>query len=177
MIRFTATIDVDTRDPDKKGWSFIIISKALSHKLNPGVRKGFRVKGTLDKLEIKQTSILPVKGERFMLPINATMRKGTGKKAGDKLTVELEVDKKPYKMNDDFMVCLSDEPAAQKHFQSLAPSHQRYFSKWIDDAKTSATKEKRITLSLSALTRKMDYGQMIREQHSLAGRDPDRYKF
>ncbi|HZY82881.1 MAG TPA: hypothetical protein VFE50_25350 [Cyclobacteriaceae bacterium] len=54
MIKFTATIEIDSRDPDKLGWSFIIINKTLSEKLNPGVRKGFRVKGRLDKFEIKQ---------------------------------------------------------------------------------------------------------------------------
>ena len=167
MVRFTATIEIDSRDPDKKGWSFIIISKTISNKLNPGVRKGFRVKGRLDKYEIKQTSLLPVSGERFMLPINATMRKGTGKKAGDKLTVELELDKKEYTMNEDFLACLKDEPAAQKYFKTLPPSHQRYFSKWIDDAKTADTREKRILLALSALGRQMNFNLMIREQHSL----------
>lgn len=166
-IKFTATIDTDTRDPDKRGWSFIIINKNLSNKLNPGVRKGFRVKGKLDSFEIKQTSILPVSGDRFMLPINAAMRKGTGKKAGDKLVVQLELDKKAYKMNDDLIACLSDEPVALSHFKTLAPSHQRYFSKWIDDAKTPETKEKRIMLSVSALSREMNYSQMIREQHAL----------
>jgi hypothetical protein len=167
MIKFTATIDIDTRDPDKKGWSFIIINKTLSNKLNPGVRVGFRVKGKLDNFEIRQTSLLPVSGERFMLPINARMRKGTGKKAGDKIVVELEVDKKPIKLNEDLIVCLRDEPAANEYYKSLAPSHQRYFSKWIDDAKTASTKEKRIMICVNALARKMDFGQMMREGKQL----------
>ena len=164
MVKFTATIQIDSRDPDKKGWSFIIISKALSEKLNPGVRTGFRVKGKLDSHTIKQTSLLPVSGNRFMLPINAGMRKATGKKAGDKLIVELELDKVKPKMNGDLLACLHDDPVANAYFKTLAPSHQRYFGKWIDDAKTTSTKEKRLTICLSALARKMDFGQMIREQ-------------
>lgn len=175
MIKFTATVDVDSRDREKLGWSFIIINKTLSNKLNPGVRKGFRVKGKVDKFEIRQTSLLPVKGDRFMLPFNAKLRKGTGKKAGDKIVVELELDKAPLKLNADLVACLKDDPIAEAFFKKLAPSHQRYFSKWIDDAKTGATKEKRITLSLSALNRKMHFGLMIREQHVKAGRDPDRH--
>lgn len=167
MIKFTATIEIDSRDPDKKGWSFIILNKTLSNKLNPGVRKGFRVKGKLDSFPIKQTSLLPVSGDKFMLPINAKMRKGTGKKAGDKIVVELELDKAKFKMNDDLMVCLNDEPKAIEHFNTLAPSHQRYFSKWVEDAKTEPTRAKRITIALSALSRKMDFGMMIREQHKL----------
>jgi hypothetical protein len=163
MIRFKAEIRQDSRDPEKKGWSFIIINKTLSNKLNPGVRKGFRVKGRLDNYEIKMTSLLPVSGERFMLPINAKMRKATGKQAGDKLVVEMEVDKGKLKLSDDLLVCLKDEPEAEKYFKSLAPSHQRYFSKWVEDAKTEGTRTKRISLTLAALSRKYDFGRMIRE--------------
>jgi len=166
MIKFTATIDIDSRDPDKKGWSFIIISKTLSGKLNPGVRKGFRVKGKLDNFEIKQTSLLPVSGERFMLPFNAAMRKGTGKSAGDKIVVQLELDKKPLKLSEDLLVCLRDEPVAEAYFKKLPPSHQRYYSKWIDDAKTEETKAKRITLALSALSKQKHFGEMLRESRT-----------
>jgi hypothetical protein len=164
MVKFTATIDVDSRDPDKLGWSFIIIGKTIANKLNPGVRKGFRVKGKLDNHEIRQTSLLPVKGGRFMLPFNATMRKATGKKAGDKIVVEMEVDRKPLKLSDDLIVCLKDEPKAYEFFRTLAPSHQRYFSKWIDDAKTEETRAKRITRALSALSRNMHFGQLLKEK-------------
>jgi hypothetical protein len=166
MIKFTAKIDIDSRDREKLGWSFIIINKTLSSKLNPGVRQGFRVKGKLDSYKIKQVSLLPVSGERFMLPFNAKFRKGTGKKAGDKIEVELEVDNSPFRLSDDLVTCLQDEPVAYEHFKSLPPSHQRYFSKWIDEAKTDETKSKRITMSLSALGRKMGYGEMIREEHA-----------
>jgi len=175
MIRFTATIEMDSRDPDKLGWSFIIINKTLSVKLNPGVRKGFRVKGKLGDYQIKQTSLLPVSGDRFMLPFNAKMRKATGKKAGDKIVVEFEIDKATLKINADLVACLEDEPAAYSFFKTLVPSHQRYFSKWIGDAKTGPTKEKRIAMAISALSRKMNFVLMIREQHTKAGRDPDRY--
>jgi hypothetical protein len=169
MIRFTATIQQDSRDPEKQGWSFIIISKALSNKLNPGVRKGFRVKGKLDNYEIKQTSLLPVSGERFMLPINATMRKATGKKAGDKLVVEMEVDKTKLKLSADLLACLKDDPAADKFFKSLPPSHQRYFSNWVAGAKTETTRAKRITLALAALSRQKHFGIMMKEEKMLSG--------
>jgi hypothetical protein len=163
MVRFTVTIRQDSRDPEKKGWSFIILGKAICNKLNPGVRKGFRVRGKLDNYEIRQTSLLPVSGECFMLPINATMRKATGKKAGDKLVVEMEVDKTKLKLSSDLLVCLKDEPAAEKFFNSLAPSHQRYFSNWVESAKTEPTRAKRIALSLAALSRQKHFGIMMRE--------------
>lgn len=163
MIKFTATIEIDSRDPDKLGWSFIIINKTLSARLNPGVRKGFRVKGKLDSFEIKQTSLLPVSGGKFMLPFNAKMRKGTGKQKGDKVTVQLEVDKAPPKINADLLACLEDEPAAKAYFKRLPPSHQRYFSNWIGEAKTVSTRTTRIAMALNALAQRKHFGFMIRE--------------
>ena len=60
------------------------------------------------------------------------------------------------------MECLADEPAASAFFQSLAGSHQRYFSKWIDSAKTEPTRTKRIALAVNALAKKWGYPEMIR---------------
>lgn len=99
----------------------------------------------------------------FIIPFNASMRKGTGKKAGDKLTVELEVDEGKFVFSPDLMACLADEPSAIKHFKTLPGSHQKYFSKWVDSAKTSATKAKRIAMAVSALSRQMGYQEMMRE--------------
>jgi hypothetical protein len=44
----------------------------------------------------------------------------------------------------------------------MPPSHQAYWSKWIESAKTEGTRTKRITQSVIALAKKFDYGQMIR---------------
>ena len=60
------------------------------------------------------------------------------------------------------MDCLADEPAAIEFFKTLAGSHQRYFSKWIDSAKTIETKTKRIAWAVTALAKKQGYGEMIR---------------
>jgi len=62
----------------------------------------------------------------------------------------------------DLLACLEDEPEAMAFFQSLAASHRKYFSKWIDDAKTDATRTKRLVQAVEGLKRKMDYGTMIR---------------
>jgi hypothetical protein len=42
-------------------------------------------------------------------------------------------------------------------------SHQVYFSKWIESAKTNATKTKRIVMALTAFSKKQGYPEMIRE--------------
>lgn len=90
------------------------------------------------------------------------MRKGIGKKQGAMVQVQLTEDKAPFKFNQDFLDCMADEPTANDFFKTLTPSHQRYFSKWIDEAKTDPTRTKRIAQAVSALSQKMGYAEMIR---------------
>jgi hypothetical protein len=164
MIAFTATIQRFDKKGEKTGWSYIEISAAQAQKLKPGTRTSFRVKGKLDQFAIKQVALIPMGDGKFIIPFNATMRKGTGKKHGDKVKVVLEADESKFKLNADFMACLKDDPVANAYFKSLPVGHQRYFSKWIDSAKTTPTKTKRIVMAVNALARKMGFPEMIREE-------------
>jgi hypothetical protein len=163
VIKFTTTIQRFSKQGEKTGWSYIEISARQANQIKPGTKVSFRVKGKLDNYAIKQVATLPMGEGAFIIPFNATFRKGTGKKHGDKITVQLEEDKAEFQMSADFMACLADEPIAIKHFESLPGSHQRYFSKWIDSAKSDQTKAKRIAMAVNALARKMGYAEMIRE--------------
>lgn len=163
MVTFTTTIKIDNRSGDKAGWSYIIIPARQASKLMPGSRKGFRVKGSIDTYKLNKTSLLPMGGGEFMLPVNGTIRKAIGKKSGDKVTLVLEVDKRRLELSKDLMASLGDEPEALKFFKSLPMSHQQYFSKWIESAKTVETKTKRIVLSVKALSQKKGFGPMMRE--------------
>jgi len=60
------------------------------------------------------------------------------------------------------MECLADEPKALAFFNDFVPSHKRYFSNWIESAKTEPTKTKRITQTITALLKGFDFGQMLR---------------
>ena len=77
--------------------------------------------------------------------------------------VKLEADDSAFIFNADFMKCLDFEPDAKKFFKTLTGSHQRYFSKWIDSAKTEPTKTKRIAMAVNALAKKWGYPQMLRD--------------
>ena len=90
------------------------------------------------------------------------MRKGTGKRKGAMLKVQLQVETKQLPISPELMDCLSDEPKAQEFFNTLTPGHQRYFSNWIESAKTVETRSKRIAQSVNALSKKFGYGEMIR---------------
>lgn len=158
IIKFTALI---SKVNNKGGWSYIIIDKKYGQKLKPKTRTSFRVKGTLDQHPIQKTSLLPMRNGNFMLPINGAIRKGTGKKAGDKLKVSIELDERKLSLSKDLLACLKDDPEAMTFFKSLSRSNQQYFSKWVDDAKTAPTKARRITISLIAFSKKMNYTDML----------------
>ena len=101
-------------------------------------------------------------GGDFILPLNAAMRKGTGKRKGEKLEVIMEVDHHEPGPPPELLECLEDEPLARQRFESLTKSHRNYFSNWINDAKTEPTKSKRIAATIDALEKGLDFGQMLR---------------
>lgn len=162
MVQFTATIHKFGKMGEKTGWTYFELPADIVQQLKRGNKKEFKVKGKLDGYAIKRVSVLPMGGGAFIMPLNAAMRRSLGKKQGATLTVQLAEDKSNFVFNKDFMDCLDDEPAAKEFFQSLTGSHQRYFSKWIDSAKTDPTKTKRIAMAITALARKWGYPEMIR---------------
>lgn len=162
MIKFQSLIKKFEKHGEKTGWSYIEISSAIACQLNPGIRKSFRVKGKLDQCPVQGLSLLPMGDGHFILSINATLRKKTGKKAGQILDVQLQLDTLPYTLDTELLEALEMDPMALDYFQSLTKSHQNYFSKWIEAAKTKETKYKRIEATFQAMLRKQNYAQMIR---------------
>lgn len=166
MTTFTATIHQFDEQGDKTGWTYIIVPADIAQELYPGNRKTFRVKGKLDQFAIRSIAVQPMGDGSFLMALNAGMRKGIGKRKGASLKVALQQDDSPQEIVPELLECLEDEPGALAYFQSLAPSHQRYFSKWVESAKTEPTRAKRLAICVSALSRKMEYGPMIREQQA-----------
>ena len=162
MIRFAATILKFKEKGEKTGWTYIEVPGKYAEQLLPGNKKSFRVKGKLDDYEISRVALIPMGEGDFIIAFNADMRKGTMKRHGDTINVSLQLDQTTYQQPEDFIECLHDEPAALNHFKTLAMSHQNYFGKWIESAKTIETRTKRISQALNALSKKMGYSEMIR---------------
>lgn len=167
MITCTATILKFDEQGEKTGWSYITIPADIAEQLMPGNKRSFRVKGFLDQYAFNQVSLLPMGKGDFIMPINADIRKSIHKGKGAMLKVKMEVDLKPVELNEDMLQCLRDEPEAFTYFNKLPKSHQKYYSKWIESAKTEATKAKRIALAVTACARRMSYGEMIRSHKTL----------
>jgi hypothetical protein len=162
MVSFTTKLHQFEQQGEKTGWTYIEIPADIAQQLKPGNKKSFRVKGKLDNFPIKSVAIMPMGGGSFILAVNATMRKGIGKRKGAMVKVQLQEDKAEIPLNAELLECLKDDPDAQANFNKLAKSHQLYFSKWIDSAKTEATKTNRLTRALIALAKGWGYPEMMR---------------
>jgi hypothetical protein len=164
MVSFTTTILKFGEMGEKTGWTYIEVPADQAEKLKTGNKKSFRVRGRLDEFAIGGVALMPMGDGDFIMPLNAAIRKGIGKRKGAKLTVKIEVDDAPVKLSAELLDCLADEPKALEFFNKLTPGHQKYFSNWINSAKTEATKTKRIAMAVNAMARGLHYGLMIREQ-------------
>jgi hypothetical protein len=162
MTKFATVIKKFDKQGEKTGWTYIEISASEAKKINPGVKTSYRVKGKLDDFAFQKLALIPMGEGSFILPLNAKIRKAIAKRMGDKLRVEMDLDVRQIEPSADFIKCLKQDPEAHEFFKSLSGSHQRYFSKWIDDAKTTATKTKRIVMALTAFSKKQGFSEMMR---------------
>jgi hypothetical protein len=168
MVEFIATLKQFGQQGEKTGWTYFEIPADIAEELKPRNKKSFRVRGKIDDHAISGIALLPMGGGVFIMPVNADLRKVIRKKKGAMIKVKLQEDKKPFAFNKDFIECLNDEPEAKQFFGTLPGSHQRYFSKWIDSAKTEPTKVKRIANAVTCLAKHMGYGEMIRAGKGLS---------
>ena len=163
MIKITAVISKFGSKGEKTGWSYILIPSKLAQQLKPGFRKSFRIRGRLDEHIFSGLALIPMGDGSYILPLNTGIRKIIRKQKGDRVSVEMEEDP-DFKIttSPDLLDCLNDEPVAKENFYLLPASHRNYYVKWIEQAKTVQTKTKRIARSVTALSRGLNYGEMIR---------------
>jgi uncharacterized protein YdeI (YjbR/CyaY-like superfamily) len=107
-------------------------------------------------------SLLPMGNGGFILTLNKELRKKIGKTVGATLKVQITEDKRELEILPELLSCLQDEPQAYSAFMKLPPSHRRYYSKWITDAKTDQTKVKRIAITVDAMLTNKTFGEALK---------------
>jgi hypothetical protein len=162
MLSFTALIEKFGDKGEKSGWTYVLVPQAIAVQLKPGMRQSFRVKGKLDEVEVEYLALIPMGEGDFIIPLKTDLRRKLRKQKGATLSLVIEADDRPMPMSEDFLACLEDEPNAMAYFKTLPGSHQRYYSKWIEEAKTEATKAKRIAQAIKGLSGKLDFGTMTK---------------
>jgi hypothetical protein len=169
MVDYNTIILQFGEQGEKTGWTYIEIPADVAQEIKPGNKKSFRVRGWLDEYAVTGMALMPMGEGKFIMALREEIRKSIRKGRGAMLRVRLEFDT-DYKveMPEDLQECFEFErPEAFEFFSGLAKSHQGYFIKWINDAKTEQTRANRIANTINAAVRRMDYGMMLREQKKL----------
>lgn len=85
-------------------------------------------------------------GGRSLLPVSAEVRAAAGVAAGDAVEVEVALDTAPrtVEVPDDLAAALAAVPGARAAFDALTYSNQRRHVMAVTDAKTDATRRRRI---------------------------------
>ena len=89
---------------------------------------------------------------RYLIPFSSDKRKETGIAGGDDIVVDLELDAAPrtVEVPADLAAAL-DQAGLQSAFDALAPSHRKAHVTAIEDAKTPATRERRIAAAVAKI--------------------------
>jgi len=169
MVKFQTLIQKFGKKGEKTGWTYVVIGAKFARQLKPGSKVSFRVKGRLDSFSFEGLALLPMGDGDFILPLNAAIRRAIRKKQGDRLIIEMDLDRRAPVLSADLLKCLKPEPAALTFFKSLPRSHQNYFSKWIESAKTINTKTRRIVMAVTALAMRNGFEEMLRANKRESG--------
>lgn len=76
--------------------------------------------------------------------LNAKLRDAAARAAAGPVPKPQKAPKAPIAMPPEFAAALSATPGAQAHYEGFTPAQQREYLEWITEAKTAATRDKRI---------------------------------
>ncbi|HXS54963.1 MAG TPA: YdeI/OmpD-associated family protein [Hanamia sp.] len=128
----------------------INVPEDIVEKLGAGKKPPVNI--TVNDFTYRNT--IAVMGGKFMIGISADIRSKTGIKGGDKVTVQLELDTQPREvvLPSDLKEALAKNTKAKKFFDELSYSNKRRYVLPINDAKTPATRQKRIEKAIIDLS-------------------------
>ncbi len=92
-------------------------------------------------------------GDLFMLPLSAEHRIAAGVKAGDmvKVTIALDLAPRTVEVPADLAAALAARPGAAEAFDALSYTHRKEHVRAVEEAKSPATRERRIARIVAAL--------------------------
>ena len=167
MLTYHTMIKKFSEMGEKTGWTYLDIPAHVAQGLKAGCKVSFRVKGRIDDVAINGVALLPMGEGDFIMALKKELIKKIGKRKGAMVELELEEDKDfKIEMPEDLELCLADAENATDHFYKLPKSHQNYYIKWINEAKTEATRVKRLSQTVYAMQLGMNYGEMMRYNKS-----------
>ena len=101
-------------------------------------------------------SLIPYGMPQHMLHVSKAIRQQSGKNIGDEIEIELWKDDQPRTLEipSNFQSLL-EQHGLESFFDSLSHTHRKEYVRWITEAKTDATKSKRLTKALEMLKQRI----------------------
>jgi hypothetical protein len=130
---------------DKEGVNaFVEIPERVSRAFCTHARSGrIRVEGILNGHPMRGT-LVPTASGRHRFFVNQAMQRRSSVGVGDRVRFELRPSSWEIEIPADVAKALRAVKGALAAFEALAPSHRRELVRYIDDAKTPATRRRRI---------------------------------
>jgi hypothetical protein len=110
------------------------------------------VAGTINGFPFR-SSLLPIGDGTHRMAVSKPMQHGAKARPGDVVDVVMERDdaERVLDVPDDFERAIAASPAARATFAALAYSHRKAYLEWVDTAKQTATRERRIASAVEML--------------------------
>jgi hypothetical protein len=98
-------------------------------------------------------STVAPRGGQYLIPLSAERRAAAGVAAGDEVDVDIEIDTEPRTVEEppELTAALDADPEARRRFDAMSYSHQLQHVLAVADAKTEATRERRVAAVLAAM--------------------------
>jgi hypothetical protein len=92
-------------------------------------------------------------GDEYVVPLNKENRAAAGVAAGDRVSVEIELDTEPRVVEPplELAAALADNTDAREAYGALSYSHQKEFADWVGEAKRPETRRRRAAQAIDRL--------------------------
>ena len=147
VIRFKARLVQHSRAEKTDAWALFNVPKAVSKKLR-GITT---VEGTINGHPFR-AALEPNASGRHTLRVNKAMRNGVGADAGDTVNLAVLGPEPPPKIPADLRAAMTSSHKAKSLWQDLSTIGRRDYIRWIESAKTSETRARRVRRTVEQLS-------------------------
>ena len=143
-IQFTAIIQAADR-----GGAFVAIPFDVEEVFG---KKRVKVKTLIDNYSYRG-SLVRMKTTYHILIIRKDIRKAIGKEVGDEVTVQVaeDTEERLVSVPNDLFAALHQNPKLKTFFKGLSYTHQKEYVNWIEGAKKTETRARRITKAIQMM--------------------------
>jgi len=131
-------------------WTYLDIPPEVMSAF--GKKGQVKVRGTLNGHPFRGSALPHGNGTHYLV-VNKSIRDAIGASQGDsvQVIVQEDIEERKAAIPDDLAVALQVNPASKAIFDRLSYSHQKQYVEWIESAKQAATRQNRISKTITML--------------------------